>query len=169
MARKKRRSKFLSRLLDAAVAVTTLISPGTAGGMAVYAAGTGTAEAGDTLPADGTENEETGTEVWDDTGSGEGQGETPEGGTEGGTGTEPETPAVVVWYEDGAEVDSLKSPVEMFVEYGSIGMSVAPEVFGIQATADGDEVDVLVDHVSRVSGEPEEIKQIGRASCRERV
>ena len=60
MARKKRRSKFLSRLLAAAVAVTTLISPGTAGGMAVYAAETGTAEAGDTLPADGTENEETG-------------------------------------------------------------------------------------------------------------
>ena len=160
MARKKRRSKFLSRLLAAAVAVTTLISPGTAGGMAVYAAETGTAEAGDTLPADGTENEETGTEVWDDTGSGEGQGETPEGGTEGGTGTEPETPAVVVWYEDGAEADSLKSPVEMFVEYGSVGMSVDPEVFGIQATADGDEVDVLVDHVSRVSGEPEEIKLI---------
>ena len=158
MARKKKRSKFLPRLLAAAVAVTTLIGSGAAGGMAAYAAEMGTAEVGDAVPADVEENGETETkpEVWDDTGSGEGQGETPEGGAE--EGTEPETPAVVVWYEDGAEVDSLKSPVEMFVEYGSVGMSIDPEVFGIQAAADGDEVGVLVEQVCRVSGEPEEIR-----------
>lgn len=158
MARKKKRSKFLPRLLAAAVAVTTLIGSGAAGGMAAYAAEMGTAEAEDAVPADVEENGETETkpEVWDDTGSGEGQGETPEGGAE--EGTEPETPAVVVWYEDGAEVDSLKSPVEMFVEYGSVGMSIDPEVFGIQAAADGDEVGVLVEQVCRVSGEPEEIR-----------
>lgn len=164
MARKKKLSKFLPRLLAAAVAAATLIGSGSIGGMAVYAAEMGTEGTEDIPAADAVENEETETEpeVWDDAGSGTGSGqeETPEGGTEGETGTEPETPAVVVWYEDGAEVDSLKSPVEMFVEYGSIGMSIDPEVFGIQAAADGDEVDVLVEDVSRVSGEPEEIRLV---------
>ena len=166
MAQKKRLSKFLPRLLAAAVAAATLIGSGGIGGISVYAAEMGAAGTEDIQPADSAENEGTetegaGTEVWDeDTGSGSGQEETPEGGTEGETGTEPETPAAVVWYEDGAEVDSLKSPVEMFVEYGSIGMSVDPEVFGIQATVDGDEVDVLVEQAGRVSGEPEEIRLI---------
>lgn len=164
MARKKKLSKFLPRLLAGAVAAVMLIGSGGTGGMAVYAAEAGAADTEGTLPADGTEKEgtETDTEIWDDTGSGAGSGQegTPEGGTEGGTGTEPETPAVVAWYEDGAEVNSLKSPVEMFVEYGSVGMSVDPEVFGIQATVDGDEVDVLVEQASRVSGEPEEIRLI---------
>lgn len=160
MARKKKLSKFLPRLLAAAVAAAMLIGSGSIGGMAVYAAEMGT-EGTEDIP-DAAENEETETkpEVWDDAGSGTGTGqeETPEGGTEGETGTEPETPAVVVWYEDGAEVASLKSPVEMFVEYGSVGMSIDPEVFGIQAAADGDEVGVLVEQVCRVSGEPEEIR-----------
>ena len=52
MARKKKRSKFLPRLLAAAVAVTTLIGSGAAGGMAAYAAEMGTAEAEDAVPAD---------------------------------------------------------------------------------------------------------------------
>lgn len=109
MARKKKLSKFLPRLLAAAVAAATLIGSGSIGGMAVYAAEMGTEGTEDIPAADAVENEETETEpeVWDDAGSGTGSGqeETPEGGTEGETGTEPETPAVVVWYEDGAEVD----------------------------------------------------------------
>ena len=104
MAQKKRLSKFLPRLLAAAVAAATLIGSGGIGGISVYAAEMGAAGTEDIQPADSAENEGTetegaGTEVWDeDTGSGSGQEETPEGGTEGETGTEPETPAAVVWY-----------------------------------------------------------------------
>lgn len=155
MERKKKTGKLLLRLIAVSMAMAALIS---SGGMAAYAAEAGMADTGEMLPADGADNEEKETGTWDDAGSG--QEKTPEGGTEGENGTEPEAPGVVAWYEDGAEVDSLKSPVEAFVDYGSIGMSVDPEAYGIQAAVDGDGVDVLVDHVSRVSGEPEEIKLI---------
>lgn len=76
------------------------------------------------------------------------------------TEPEPEKPVRAVWYEDGLEVDSLKSPLEAFVEYESVGLSIDPEVYGIQAAVNGQEVDVLVDDVRRVSGEPEEIRLI---------
>ncbi len=79
MAQKKRLSKFLPRLLAAAVAAATLIGSGGIGGISVYAAEMGAAGTEDIQPADSAENEGTetegaGTEVWDeDTGSGSGQ------------------------------------------------------------------------------------------------
>ena len=70
MARKKKLSKFLPRLLAAAVAAATLIGSGSIGGMAVYAAEMGTEGTEDIPAADAVENEETETEpeVWDEIG-----------------------------------------------------------------------------------------------------
>lgn len=133
MELKKKWKNAASIILAALMSVITFISPYGGGQMAAYAA------------EDSATQEEVDTTDEQEDSTGE---------------DNPDASVKVVWYENGVETAALASPVEMFVEYESIGMSIDPETHGIQATADGEEVDVLVDQVSRVSGEPEEIELI---------
>ena len=174
MAFMKKKKRPMGRILAALLAVAAFTCSLGAGAMPVHAA-----EAAGTVLEEG--RQEGGTEDTDpdkEAGTGEentagedaaeekGDGqEDPAGGTgdekepekETEKEPEPERPAKAVWYEDGAEVDSLKSPVEAFVEYESTGLCIDPVAYGIQAAVDGKEAEVLVDGVRRVSGEPEEI------------
>lgn len=173
MALKKKKKKPAGRTLAALLAVAALTCSLGAGMAPVHAA-----EAGGMVQEEG--RQENGTEDTAQAGAGEesaaeenmtegAEGEKETGGTVSGTGDEkepekepekkpePERPAAAVWYEDGAEVDSLKSPVEAFVEYESVGLSIDPAAYGIQAAVDGKETEVLVEGVRRMSGEPEEI------------
>lgn len=169
MALKKRRKGSLQRVLAALLTVAALTCSCGAGMLPVHAAEadrTAAESAEDVEKETGEDTAEAGTDDKDAAGTDtENKGKTGQEGAEGGTGdeketekeTEPERPARAVWYEDGAEVDSLKSPVEAFVEYESVGLCIDPEAYGIQAAVAGKETEVLVDGVRRVSGEPEEI------------